>query len=448
MSRRLRLLLTLTALLAVGTVVAAGFVFPAPLGGRGIAALIALLVLAVVSQALGIDIDEGGSRTSFDFVIHLAAVHLVGPLGAGATGGLGALIFQAAFSEKPAHKYLFNTCQITLAATAAGLVYLWAGGVPSLEALGFPYSLVPFIAAAATYSTVNIVAVTSVVAVEKDTSILETVRNLKGPIVLFDLAFSLIGYGIAAVYVLAGQWGPVVLGAALVPLLGLRYFYGINIELRNLSKDLTRVLVRTIEAQDPYTSGHSLRVSDYARRIAEEMGLGYERIHQIETAALLHDIGKIDRAYRTILTQEGPLTDRQRELIHAHPERGAELLEPVRSLDEGVMAMIRHHHERWDGDGYPDGIGAEEIPVGARIIMVADTVDAMMTSRSYRDPLDPEDVRRELRMLKQEQFDPDVVDAALAIGIVKEAAEVQGQEQRDSDGAPPEDPDEAVERTS
>lgn len=424
MTTKLRLFLGSTSILAAALLVVSAYFFPPPGSTSGLITLLALLGLAIASQALGINVDKGGSRTSFDFIIHLAAVQLVGPFGAGAIGGLGALSFQAFSSDRPAHKYIFNACQITVAATCAGLVFLALGGRPSLSELRFPGSLFPYVGAAATYSALNVAAVTSAVSLERGIGISDTLRELKGPLILFDLVFSLLGYGIAALYIATAPWGALALILAVIPLLGLRYFYSINVQLRNLSRDLTRVLVRTIEAQDPYTSGHSVRVSEFARRIARQMGLGYVRTHQIETAALLHDIGKIDRAYRTILTQEGPLTDQQRELIQAHPDRGADLLEPVRSLDEEVLEAIRHHHERYDGDGYPDGLEAEEIPLGARIVMVADTVDAMMTSRSYRGRLEPEDVRRELRMLEGEQFDPEVVEAALEAGVVADAAEV------------------------
>lgn len=422
MTSKLQLFLASTASLAAIILAASAYFFPPPINAAGLSTLLVLLGLAIASQALGINVDEGGSRTSFDFIIHLAAAQLLGPFGAGAVGGLGALTFQSISSNKPVHKSLFNACQITVAASAAGLVFLAAGGSPSLTELNFPGSLIPYSAAVITYSAINVAAVTSAVSLERGIHISQTVRELKGPLILFDLVFSLLGYGIAALYIATAPWGALTLILAVIPLLGLRYFYSLNVELRNLSKDLTRVLVRTIEAQDPYTSGHSIRVSEFAREIAQEMGLGYARIHQIETAALLHDIGKIDRAYRTILKQEGPLTVQQREMIEAHPDRGANLLESVRALDEEVLEAIRHHHERYDGDGYPEGLEAEEIPISSRIIMVADTIDAMMTSRSYRDSLDPEDVRRELRMLKGDQFDPEVVEAALEVGIVEEAA--------------------------
>lgn len=419
MNRRTRFFFVATLAISASSLLAAGYFFPPPTSSEGLTALLVLFGLGLVSNWLAVQIDEEGTQTSFDFIIHLAAVVLVGPFGAGIIGGMSATLYQALATEKPASKYLFNGFQEALAATAAGFIYIAAGGEPGLESLGYPASLPPFAVAAITESGVNTLAVTGIVAASRDIRITETWRNLKGPLILFDVLFSLIGYGIAAVYL---DWGPLALILAVIPLLGLRYFYSLNVKLRNLSKDLTRVLVRTIEAQDPYTSGHSIRVSEYAREIAQEMGLGYARVHHIETAALLHDIGKIDRAYRTILKQESPLTDQQREMIEAHPNRGANLLESVRALDEEVLEAIRHHHERYDGDGYPDGLEAGEIPIASRIIMVADTIDAMMTSRSYRDPLDPQDVRRELRMLKGEQFDPDVVEAALEVGIVEEAA--------------------------
>lgn len=143
-------------------------------------------------------------------------------------------------------------------------------------------------------------------------------------------------------------------------------------------------------------------------------------MRDIETAALLHDIGKIDKAYRDILEQPGPLSASQKDLIRQHPERGVSLLKSIRSLDPAVLHYVKHHHERFDGGGYPDGLAGEDIPIGARIIMVSDTIDAMMTERPYRDSCSPDEIERELEEYAGVQFDPEVVDAALEAGVISE----------------------------
>ena len=220
------------------------------------------------------------------------------------------------------------------------------------------------------------------------------------------------------VAVLYAAFGPIVILFAVIPLFGLRYSYGVNIELQRLNTDLLRLMVKTIEAQDPYTSGHSIRVSEAAREIGRLMRLRRRDLRHLETAALLHDIGKIDVAYSEILRQEGGLTEEQRELIRDHPGRGVEIVKSIRSIPPQVLENIKHHHERWDGKGYPDGLAGGDIPIGARIIMVCDTIDAMTTARPYRGALPISVVKEELEKHRGTQFDADIVDAVLESDVL------------------------------
>jgi putative nucleotidyltransferase with HDIG domain len=203
-------------------------------------------------------------------------------------------------------------------------------------------------------------------------------------------------------------------------LFGLRYSYGVNLELQQLNTDLLRLMVKTIEAQDPYTSGHSIRVSEAARAIGRLIGVRRKQLRHIETAALLHDIGKIDVAYSEILRQKGGLSPEQRELIRDHPDRGVEIVKSIRSIPPAVLDDIRYHHERWDGEGYPAGLKGEEIPIGARIIMVCDTIDAMTTARPYRGALPVSVVREELIKHRGAQFDAKIIDAVLEANLLEQ----------------------------
>jgi len=194
-------------------------------------------------------------------------------------------------------------------------------------------------------------------------------------------------------------------------------------DLRNEHENLTRVykklsqnivqsiyaLARTLEERDCYTRGHSERVSRYASAIAEEMGFSEERIKIVAQAGLLHDIGKIG-VVNGILHNPGKLNEEQWDRVKRHPGVGAEILEGVEELREHVL-MVRHHHERWDGNGYPDGLKGEKIPLGARIMAVADAYDAMTSDRSYRQTATQKDAYKELVKGKGIQFDPEVVDA-------------------------------------
>ncbi|MFB6240933.1 MAG: HD-GYP domain-containing protein, partial [Gemmatimonadota bacterium] len=352
-----------------------------------------LYLLSLAAGNMAIPVTPSGSTTSVEYVPHLAAVVLLGP-SAAALLVVGAVPFVEIFTrEKGPRKTFFNTAQMALAAAAAGWVYQWAGAEPSLSSIGFPETLLPFLAAVVVYFATNTVTVSTVISLAQDRPVARTWQRLSGRMFGFDVFVSTVAYGVAWLDL---AFGHVAVLLGLVPLYVLRYTYGSNVELENLNIDLLRTTMRLVESQDPYTSGHSARVAESAQELAAEMGLWSSQARQVQRAALLHDIGKIDRCYRGILDEEGPLTEEEWELVEAHPERGVELLSSVRSLDERVRAYIRHHHERWDGEGYPDGLEGREIPVGARVIAVADTVDAMLTTRPYRDALSPETVVEEL----------------------------------------------------
>lgn len=175
--------------------------------------------------------------------------------------------------------------------------------------------------------------------------------------------------------------------------------------------DTLNSLVTTIEAKDPYTRQHSQRVTDYALKICEVMDIGEDEREMIEFAGLLHDIGKIG-VHDEILTKAGRLTDEEYDAIKQHPLIGEKIVEPL-GLTPVERAIIRNHHERIDGRGYPDGLAGDEIPFLARLLAVADSFDAMTTTRSYRRALGVPDAIAELKAHRGTQFDPEVVDAML-----------------------------------
>jgi putative nucleotidyltransferase with HDIG domain len=170
-------------------------------------------------------------------------------------------------------------------------------------------------------------------------------------------------------------------------------------------------LITALEAREPYTKGHSVRVSQYPQKIAERMGLGEKTQHRLHMAALLHDIGKIGVPDCVLLKEDRP-TDSGHVVMKRHPEIGAHMLSNVESLAD-VLPVIRHHHERHDGKGYPDGLAGEPIPMLARIISVADTYDAMTTTRPYRKALTSDEACAELKSLCDQQWDGEIVQAFL-----------------------------------
>jgi putative two-component system response regulator len=178
-------------------------------------------------------------------------------------------------------------------------------------------------------------------------------------------------------------------------------------KLREANMQTVQALAETIEAKDQYTQGHCERVRAIAVRIARGLNLPEELIEPLEYAALLHDIGKIGIPER-ILNKDGPLDPDETEVIKMHPIIGAQILSIVEFFLPAING-VRHHHERWDGTGYPDGVAGEDIDPLARIITLADTFDAMAQSRPYRKAIPLQAVLDEIRSESGKQFSPEVV---------------------------------------
>jgi putative nucleotidyltransferase with HDIG domain len=178
-------------------------------------------------------------------------------------------------------------------------------------------------------------------------------------------------------------------------------------ELRRSYVATVRALSNAVEARDAYTGQHAERVAAYGLRIGNVVGLDVDR--QMEFGFLLHDIGKV-AVPDAILFKTTYLTPEEYALVERHPVIGAEILRDVDFLSEAIV-VVRHHHERWDGCGYPDGLGGEEIPLAARVFAVADALDALTTDRPYRPAVGWTEARQEIRTFAGTQFDPAVVAA-------------------------------------
>jgi HD-GYP domain-containing protein (c-di-GMP phosphodiesterase class II) len=170
-----------------------------------------------------------------------------------------------------------------------------------------------------------------------------------------------------------------------------------------------RALAAAIDAKDPYTRGHSERVARYAVVLAKNMGLPADEVRKVRISALLHDVGKIGIDDR-ILRKPTALTDEEFEVMKTHPVKGALIMGQIPQLKEVIPGM-RHHHEKWAGDGYPDGLVGEEIPMLARIISVADTFDAMTTTRPYQKAMKLDFVVGRIKSFAGIRFDPAVIQA-------------------------------------
>jgi HD-GYP domain-containing protein (c-di-GMP phosphodiesterase class II) len=311
------------------------------------------------------------------------------------------------FARRTALKSLFNVAQECFAISLAIFAYLSLGGVP-LHHIGESGSLSLF-ALFIVFFLTNSICVSGALGIvngrppwaiwrENTLSVLPY-DFLSLPVILF-FVWIYTQYGVVGAFVLA------------VPLLGLRQIYKVNWQLERTNRELLELMVAAIEARDPYTSGHSRRVAEKARIISRAIGLKDKEIQRIVAAALLHDVGKIHEVFGPILSKPGRLTPEEQVVMRTHPIKSAELVGTVTQLRD-VVPLIRHHHENWDGSGYPDGLVGAGIPLGSRIIMFADTIDAMTTDRPYRAALDAPAVRKELLRFRSTQFDPQICDALL-----------------------------------
>jgi HD-GYP domain-containing protein (c-di-GMP phosphodiesterase class II) len=156
-----------------------------------------------------------------------------------------------------------------------------------------------------------------------------------------------------------------------------------------------------------------------SRTIAVEQGLPAREVELIETAALLHDVGKIHEEFAPLLRKESRLTDEETALMQTHSTKSAELVGIISKFRGFIQDSVRHHHERWDGQGYPAGLTGRDIPLGSRIILISDTIDAMTTDRPYRKRLSLDVVIAELQKCKGTQFDPDLVDVVISSVAVR-----------------------------
>jgi putative two-component system response regulator len=183
--------------------------------------------------------------------------------------------------------------------------------------------------------------------------------------------------------------------------------------LRVMSVNIAETLINAMEAKDLYLRGHSQRVAELAGQLAEEMALDQTMCEDLRIAGRLHDVGKIG-IRESILNKPGRLTAEEFEHVKQHVQIGLDILAPLSHL-RTPLNYVEHHHEHWDGAGYPHGFSGEEIPLGARILCVADTFDALTSKRAYREPMEPQAALEHLRVDVGKQFDPCVYDALVRV---------------------------------
>ncbi|HKO13901.1 MAG TPA: HD-GYP domain-containing protein [Acidobacteriaceae bacterium] len=309
----------------------------------------------------------------------------------------------------------FNIAQHALTLSLAIWVYTTLGGVGMLGAprVSFIqatalYGIQALAAFAASFLTNGITAC-AYLALQKGQTMIQLWRQMVLPSLALDLVAGPMVFIFAWLY---ATHGAIAASALWVPLLGLREVHRVNLELQRTNEELLQLMIKSIEARDLYTSGHSRRVQHFSMIIARSLGFSQRDVERVGKAALLHDVGKIYDKYAPILRKPDKLTPDEWATIQEHPIDGANLVATISGLKD-VVPAIRHHHENWDGTGYPDGLAGEAIPLPARIISFADTIDAMTSERPYRRPMTQEHVRAEIVRCRGKQFDPGIADRLL-----------------------------------
>lgn len=432
----IRTYVTAVVVVAIAVAASSWFVRGVYPGAWGIAVLIAAGAMLEMSAT---HLRGGGdAHGSLSFVVHISAGILFGPFWGGAVVA-SSIGFGQLHARRPPLKAAFNVAQSTLALVTAVWVYqLLGGGMPPkfllhLGAISVR-SVIPevlaFFAAALVYFLVNSVLVSGAVAISKQQSVWRVWSTNTLWVLGYDIWASTLALFVAWLYMrFSGPDGISRLGflALFAPIIGAKHVYSKLNTLQKLYDELDsaydklelnvreqlEMMVKSIEARDPYTSGHSRRVAALSKAIASDMGLDPQLVDEIENAALLHDVGKIHAEFAPLLSKEGRLTEEEWEVMKTHATKSAELVALFSRFKGNVLDSVRWHHERWDGKGYPDGVAGEAIPLGARIIMVSDTIDAMSTDRPYRKALSLEKVVAELIKYRGIQFDPGLVDATV-----------------------------------
>ena len=398
----------------LGAVVAVVGVYLRQPSAGDIGAIALLSGLALMAELLAFLLPLT-ARGSISFIPYLAIVLIAPSWAAVVAVSVVKAISEAALRNENI-KAVFNIGQHALILSIAILVYLSMGGqslqlvstaglLAATVSMGLP-AFVSFISAYAA----NITLVSVVISLSTGVSVEQVWRRNSLATVGIDILSAPLIFVFAWVY---AAFGAIAAATLWVPILGLRQLHKTNLELERTNEELLELMVKSLEARDRYTSGHSRRVQHYSTLIARAIGLPEREVSLVSRAALLHDVGKLDEKYGPILSKADQLTPAEWVIIQQHPVDGANLVSTMSRLRE-LVGPIRHHHENWDGTGYPDGLAGELIPLSSRIIRFADTIDAMTTERPYRRPLSEPEVRAELVRCRGKQFDPTLTDRLLS----------------------------------
>ena len=396
-----------TVALAVGLVIISVMVMGRP---SDLVALVILCGMGVLSQVLRE--PNVGSRVAFSFlsIILLASIPIVGPVGSAIVAGV-------AMGVQSGHVFprvrLFNTAMHVTVGAFGGLLYIACRGARDLHTVNGAGQLMqqvalPLLVADAAQMLVNAALLAGIMRVD---------RGVPWRVIFVQMAtnsgVAYLGYGVIG-FLFATLWVPAAVGPfsallILAPLFVARWaFVQYGDEQRSHESALS-ALVSAVETKDPYAAGHSARMATLSQWIAEPLSLRAQEVQALRFAAMLHDVGKVGLPSR-IVRRPGEMSRHDLAILEKHPDRGADLVSGIDFLADSLEG-IRHHHERYDGRGYPAGLAGEAIPLSARIIAVADAFDSLTMPRPHRPALAVAEALAEMERRSGIQFDPRVVEA-------------------------------------
>lgn len=367
-----------------------------------------LVILIIGADFFDTDLPLASVRITISVASSLcfASAISLGPTMGALVAGVGALTVEL-IQRRPAIKLSVNVANYILSTFMAGWAY------SSLADLNHtPISSTSNIAATVLSAMVFNAVNSGIIAIILSQVVGTTpwrmwLNNVRG-VAFESLSLPTLGALVPVLY----EQNPVGVLLVVIPLLGPYLSFRRYGQIHKETRSTIELVADLLDRRDPYTAEHSRRVLDFVKMIIEEMnGLTFEEREVILAAAPVHDIGKIGTT-DFVLSKPGKLTDEERLIIMEHSAEGASIL-GILSMYAEASVVVRHHHERWDGNGYPSGLAGTEIPIGSRVIAVADTYDAMTSDRVYRKALQHQVAIAEIRRGAGTQFDPEVVDAFL-----------------------------------
>jgi HD-GYP domain-containing protein (c-di-GMP phosphodiesterase class II) len=358
-----------------------------------------------------------GTRISVAASAILASAFLGGPAAAAIIAAVGSTEWRELRGHIPWYGTLYNHAVIVIPTVAASVVYAAVTGGSVFQAN--PASLLGAVIAGVVFLVLNSTLSTAAVALRDDLSLRAVFEGDWSIVAASMLALSPLAWLMATITVSVGAWAVLLFG---LPLATTRGAYARVVEIRDMFTQTIRSLSAAVDKKDKFTSGHSARVQEISLEIGRQMRCSEGELEALEWGGLLHDIGKIG-VPDAVLLKPDRLTREERILMNMHPVLGEEIIRPVTRLAP-ELPIIRHHHEWFNGSGYPDHLLGQDIPKLARILHVADAFEAMTAARPYRmTPLTHEQAMSELRKFAGIQFDPQMVDAFARTHYVADVAD-------------------------